>query len=506
MAMVWVSVFAGTPQGAPAFFVASGAEWKGVAQSDSLSLYGFEEFWLVRGSSAGQSLEISLRSESGNLDYLEPLDKKPWIAREVVLHSNLPRMEVAYTAQGSQYDVGAHVQAGSSDELGGGFSLGWHIPRWELQTEATRDFTHPFRFSWSDTLFPKDAGKVAGDYSSDRWAMQFMGKSTLPWVTLETSLGLFGSTPMAMTKHYGLRDSSFWLEGSAGAGIRLRSIDIDFRVRSISGILNLTGQRLTDGDSRRFFSTQTTWDYSDGWLTLTPLRKGSILPTSQHPLERLTIPRLEPSVHQPNLEMGLGHLRARLLEPPIEDRVGTFDANRLLDPGLATLFGFTFYRQTLLASATADLWGFHLQGSVPYWKQHAGAWLGAGLSHYLGQVDYQARVRTANMFSSTSQNYDGAARLDAFLFTGQVGFGLRDHPNGHWTVKAYCEQLAPLAAHLWHKGKDLLASSPNLDTTSPETPGNGSPGQGASNSDSGRGSGLFRNGFRAALQLEYAND
>ena len=449
MAAVAFSLTAGSPLGAPAFFALGSAAWDHLLQRDSLAASGALTQWLAGVQGEAWTIELGMDASTQSGLFRSPAVPVQFPTHQVQLHAAEPRAYAILEARQGQSSLAGLLDGSGAALLGGGLRFSQRWQNLEASFTGSRRALELMHFNWQDSIaLPSDGIGMGGNWRSLAWGLGArLAWEPGPWRVAGNG-ALTATRPARLEEHYGLRDTSLWAELGLQASRACKGWRVGAELLTLSGNLRVEGLRQSDGDLKRFAAIELGVDKDDAWLSIAPDDSLSVAPVQARdfgglpPQLELALPRLQLNPRDRYLRLGFTWVRAILYPPSEALREETFAGNRLQDPSLLDIYGYTWYKKSLLANGSLRVRAYRMQGAWSWWGDRFGAQVGADLSHWKADLEGQAIVQTKAFLGSDLDVNVRSFHGDLILAEPVAGLGFKF--AGRWTFMANAAQLVPL--------------------------------------------------------------
>lgn len=273
--------------------------------------------------------------------------------------------------------------------------------------------------------------------------------------------------PSSGNSEYQIQDSSLWLRGEIGGYADAGGLSWIPQLQSLSGNLTLQGIREETNGNRLVAQMRSSWDLQRFSLLIAPSGYRQLLefdPTLENqraPYAQLRAPHLQPTPGALSLQIGIQDLRADLFEPSRNSRDESFWGNRLFNPNLEDLYGFSFYRKNVGFWGNGHLQVFHGETTISRRFHSWQPWLAMGIQYWYGEAKSTLRERTTMLVVEEETKEQHNWIVEAKLLLASLGTTWHPRAFPQFCGDLRIQQLAPIGLSLQRNGEQLLSPQQN---------------------------------------------
>jgi len=301
----------------------------------------------------------------------------------------------------------------------------------------------------SDSAFPTETPQIQSVWSTQQWSTAIRTQIFPNNWQIHSQLAFGGSSPRNSDEHYAWQDSSLWGQVSASVQSSWQGLHLLTEGLTQSGNLRIQGIRQSNGDQKLLALAHTGYDYNNLQGTFASSQLHAQDPTLQAPWLRLGLPHQTLRDSIPLMRLGISWLHISLFEPNSNNREFSLWGNRIFDPDLQGLLGYSFAKSNWSYWGKGTLRCSRWQGYYPWHWKYFSPWVAVEISHWQGHIEGSETQYSSSLFSSTAETHPFNEWFDAFLGEAAIGFQYRglSLSVSQWTPLSLQSSLQELAAH-----------------------------------------------------------
>ena len=451
---------AGTPSGASAFFLQSDFGYATWIHNDHDTIQSLQSSFITATKSDAGIFLLGINSARSFAQTIAQSSIPDSLNRAVHLRIGTPELFAGWSTPFTNSALTETICMSDANHYGAGLASQWNRADWTWNLQSNLETRLNARWNWQDHLFAGLAKEVEGDWSSS--AMKI--RSEAIWHhqsnTVSIAFEVVKTTPSPSVAHWGLRDSSFWVQGEASYARDWRDWHFTASATSLSGTLQLQGLRYNLGDEKLFMLLNTGWDVNTIWLDAAPRTSQDAtstalpLPTPITPWQKLLAKVFQQNNSQASFGLGYTWAHADLFPPNSDASEKSFWANRLFDANMTNWLGYSVFKKELAISGAGNLRAYHLQLSAPWWSSHVGVWGSVQATHWQATMHEQGNITVKSLVGEMHTPLWGTLQLDGILAQVSAGVRLRTSIVSPWIVYFEAQQLVPYLYHLETHNQD----------------------------------------------------